>query len=80
MQRWLPHWPSILAYLRDGSADWKPKVLFVLAVVYLLVPFDLIPDLAPIIGWLDDLGGVTIATLYVLSASRRYESALRERR
>lgn len=76
MQRpthFLPHWKSILAFLRDRTADWKPKALLVAALVYLLWPIDLLPDIAPIIGWLDDLGGATIATLYVLQASKRYE-------
>lgn len=41
-------------------ARWK-KVLGVLAVVYAVVPLDLIPDAIPLVGWLDDLGVLSLA-------------------
>lgn len=61
-------------YLRDPKTDWKPKALFVFAILYLLWPLDLLPDVAPIIGWLDDLGLATVATLYLVWASRKQVS------
>lgn len=72
--RFLPHWKAFLSYLRDPNSDWKPKVLSVLALLYLIMPLDFIPDLAPLIGWLDDLGLTTVATIYLLQASKRYET------
>ncbi len=54
----LAHLP---AYVRSARvARWK-KVLGVLAVVYAVVPIDLIPDFVPVIGWLDDLGVLALA-------------------
>lgn len=41
-------------------AGWK-KVLGLLAVVYALAPIDLIPDVVPLVGWLDDVGVLTVA-------------------
>jgi uncharacterized membrane protein YkvA (DUF1232 family) len=74
----LPHWTSILRFLRDRKSDWKPKALALIAIFYLIVPLDLIPDLAPLIGWIDDLGGVALATIYLLRASRAYETAIEQ--
>ena len=46
--------------------------LFVLsAVVYVIVPVDLIPDV-PIVGWLDDLGVMGIATAWLSRVLGRY--------
>ncbi len=30
-------------------------ILFVLTVIYVISPIDVIPDVLPVIGWLDDL-------------------------
>ncbi len=32
------------------------RVLFVLALLYVLSPVDAIPDVAPLVGWMDDAG------------------------
>ena len=51
----------VATYVRSRSvARWK-KVLGVLAVVYAILPIDLVPDVIPIFGWLDDVGFLTVA-------------------
>lgn len=70
---YLPSWKGIWQYLRDPRSSWPPKALLVVAILYLLFPFDLVPDLAPIVGWLDDLGLNILAIWYVLRAAKTYE-------
>ncbi len=31
-------------------------ILFILTIIYIVSPIDVIPDVAPIIGWVDDAG------------------------
>lgn len=48
-------------YVRSPRvARWK-KMLGVMSVAYAILPFDLIPDVMPVIGWLDDVGFLAVA-------------------
>lgn len=67
-----PNWLGLIRYMRDPKADWKPKLALALAVLYLVWPIDLFPDLAPIIGWLDDIGFTALAIAYLVGASNLY--------
>ncbi len=69
----LPNWKNLFRFMRDPKADWKPKVAIVLAVAYLLWPIDLVPDLIPLFGWLEDVGVTALATAYLLNAASNYE-------
>lgn len=39
-----------------SQAKWKRAIIALLALLYIVSPLDLIPDVIPVVGWLDDLG------------------------
>ena len=55
-----------LRLMFDKRVPWKLKLLPILAVGYAILPWDFLPDLIPIIGWLDDIAILVVATLIFL--------------
>jgi len=60
-------------FLRDPASPRVAKGAVLLAALYVVVPTDLIPDIAPILGWLDDLGMTAVALTFLASQASRYE-------
>ncbi len=58
---------ALYNYFIDPSISWYRKSIVVGALVYFIFPIDTIPDLAPLIGYLDDLGVIT-ATIKFLGS------------
>ncbi len=50
---------ALYQYMTDGKVSWHRKAIVVAALVYFVVPIDAVPDLAPLVGYMDDLGVVT---------------------
>lgn len=50
---------ALFNYLRDSYVSWHRKAIVVGALIYFISPIDTIPDLAPLFGYLDDLGVIT---------------------
>lgn len=44
----------VWAMLRDARTPGAAKLTVLLAVLYVLSPVDLVPDVVPLLGWLDD--------------------------
>ena len=53
--------------LKDNRAPFAARGLALLALVYIVWPFDVIPDVIPVLGWLDDL---TIGPLLMWAAAK----------
>ncbi|MBX3221301.1 MAG: DUF1232 domain-containing protein [Labilithrix sp.] len=64
---------ALRRYYRDPSASLLGKLVIFFALIYAVVPIDLIPDV-PIVGWLDDLGVMGLATAWLLKVVARYRS------
>ncbi len=45
---------AIPLFLKDPKVSKVKKALIIFGIVYLLLPFDLIPPIIPVFGWLDD--------------------------
>lgn len=60
-------------YYKDPSASLVGKLVIFFALIYAVVPIDLIPDV-PIIGWLDDLGVMGLAMTWLTRVVARYRS------
>jgi uncharacterized membrane protein YkvA (DUF1232 family) len=52
--------------LRDPRVPFRAKLVLAVLVLYLALPFDLIPDFIPVAGQLDDALLVAVATAYVV--------------
>ena len=50
---------ALFNYMRDPFVTWHRKAIVVAALIYFISPIDTIPDIAPLIGYLDDLGVIT---------------------
>lgn len=46
---------TVITLLRHPKVPRLPKFLLIAAIGYVLLPFDAIPDVAPVVGWLDDI-------------------------
>ena len=63
---------KVLHYLRDPAVAMWRKCAGLAAVAYVVMPFDLIPDFIPVLGWLDDLGVVSLVAAFVVREIRRH--------
>ncbi len=50
---------ALYHYLKDATVSWHRKAIVISALIYFITPIDAIPDIAPLIGYLDDLGVIT---------------------
>ena len=53
--------------LRNPRATLAARGIALLALVYVVWPFDVVPDVVPLLGWLDDLA---IGPMLLWAASR----------
>ncbi|NMM17223.1 MAG: DUF1232 domain-containing protein [Cellulomonas sp.] len=65
--------PDLLRLLRSVAADptvpRRARVGLVLLLAYLLMPFDLVPDMIPVIGYADDVVIVAVVLRAVVRAA-----------
>ncbi|GAB6282141.1 MAG: hypothetical protein STSR0008_08850 [Ignavibacterium sp.] len=50
---------ALYNYFRNADVSWYRKAIIIGALIYFITPIDAVPDLAPLFGYLDDLGVIT---------------------
>ena len=50
---------ALFNYMQDSFVSWHRKAIVIAALIYFISPIDTIPDVAPLFGYLDDLGVIT---------------------
>lgn len=63
---------ALYRYMKDDSVNWYRKLIVVAALVYFISPLDTIPDFAPLVGYLDDLGVIMAALKYIGTEIKPY--------
>lgn len=66
---------ALVRYFRDPAASALGKLFVLAAVLYVISPVDLIPDMVPIVGWLDDIGVMSLAVAWMWKVVGRYRGA-----
>ena len=56
---------ALVNYMRDPFVSWHRKAIVVAALIYFISPIDAIPDIAPLIGYMDDLGVIAALMKYL---------------
>jgi uncharacterized membrane protein YkvA (DUF1232 family) len=56
---------ALYNYMKDPFISWHRKAIVVMGLVYFISPIDAIPDIAPFIGYLDDLGVIAALIKYL---------------
>ncbi|KAB2907422.1 MAG: DUF1232 domain-containing protein [Ignavibacteriaceae bacterium] len=47
---------ALVHYMTDPFVSWYRKAIVVAALIYFISPIDAIPDIAPLFGYMDDMG------------------------
>ncbi len=56
---------ALFNYMKDPFVSWQRKAIVVAGLIYFISPIDTIPDIAPLVGYLDDLGVITALLKYL---------------
>jgi uncharacterized membrane protein YkvA (DUF1232 family) len=66
------HVLALFRYMTDETIPWYKKSIVVAALVYFITPFDAIPDMLPLIGYLDDFGVIAAVLAFLGKEIRPY--------
>lgn len=67
-------------FMRDPAAPAQAKLVAIGALLYFILPVDLVPDVIPVLGYVDDAAVVTAAVSYLRTQLGKYRGPARGRR
>ncbi len=66
---------AVVRYFRDKDASFFGKGLVFLALFYVVMPFDVVPEaFLPVLGWLDDIGVMALALGHLARVTAKYRA------
>lgn len=63
---------ALFNYIKDSDVPWYRRSLAVGALAYFIMPVDAIPDITPIVGYLDDAVVITATVAWLGSELQPY--------
>jgi len=69
---------KFVRYVKDPSVALWRKLAGVGALAYLVMPLDAVPDVIPLVGWLDDLGILGVAAMFLVREVKRHSARIEE--
>ena len=63
-----------LAYFGDSSVTTVHKAMGLLAIVYVISPVDIVSDIVPLLGWLDDVGVIALVAAFYMRQIPQHRS------
>jgi len=63
---------ALYRYMKDPFVKWYKKTVVVAGLLYFIFPFDTIPDVVPIVGYLDDFGVILAVVKFIGSELNKY--------
>jgi uncharacterized membrane protein YkvA (DUF1232 family) len=56
----------------DPKSAWISKILGIVSIVYLLLPADIVPDIVPVVGFLDDTAMFLMTIKVFMNQLKKY--------
>lgn len=78
--QWLQFWNALRVFLRAAIHPNTPlpaKLLLIGAMAYVVIPFDIVPDVLPLLGQADDILALIIAGMTFLHMTHSVREKLR---
>ena len=63
---------KLYRYMKDPRVSRWKKAAGVAALAYLVLPIDAVPDVIPMVGWLDDIGVLSAAAMFVTREVKKH--------